>query len=368
MHVDRVTGIEVRGLRCLADVRLDLQGLTVLTGAAGAGKSSLVEACRLLHLAARTDLVDRLYNVHALLGPHREPGRDLELGVRVETADDTYSYRFAYTQDERGPRVVREELVGTREEYFVRRRGEECLVKTRGGFEHVSPTGDLLLLVQYGGDLPNEPMRQVRAALSAVEVHLPFEVRPTWSSRETGRETATRQPVVVQPTDSLELFGANLANAYHALRNDFGERHWAETLEFLRLGLGPQLDSVTTPAQAEGGRIAVALGYEDKARQVPAPALSGGELAWLGWVALFRLDHGGSLLAFDEPETHLHPDLVSRVLAFLREIARHRPVLVATHSERLLAELSDEVVVRCELDEHGFTRLARPQGSASASR
>jgi predicted ATPase len=89
-------------------------------------------------------------------------------------------------------------------------------------------------------------------------------------------------------------------------------------------------------------------------------------LAYLSFVALFRLNTKKSLIAFDEPELHLHPELLLRVLGFFEEMAKERPVLLATHSDRLLDGLTDPArsVVLCELDERRATKLVRPDPDA----
>jgi predicted ATPase len=79
-----------------------------------------------------------------------------------------------------------------------------------------------------------------------------------------------------------------------------------------------------------------------------------------------RLNHGRSLLAVDEPELHLHPRLLARVMGFFQSIAERCPVVLATHSRRLLDELRDPAssAVLCELDEHNATRLRYPDRAA----
>ena len=42
-----ITELRIAGLRTLADVRLSLRELTVLIGANGTGKNSIIEACEL---------------------------------------------------------------------------------------------------------------------------------------------------------------------------------------------------------------------------------------------------------------------------------------------------------------------------------
>ena len=69
-----------------------------------------------------------------------------------------------------------------------------------------------------------------------------------------------------------------------------------------------------------------------------------------------------TLLAFDEPETHLHPATLARTVAFFeRESAAH-PVIVSTQSDALLDSLEHpaESVRVCELDERTLaTKVSR---------
>ena len=82
------------------------------------------------------------------------------------------------------------------------------------------------------------------------------------------------------------------------------------------------------------------------------------QLAYLAFVALFRLRRSEmgraerSLLAFDEPETHLHPATLARVVGFFEREATRHPVILGTQSDALLDYLeSPATSVRvCELD------------------
>ena len=136
-------------------------------------------------------------------------------------------------------------------------------------------------------------------------------------------------------------------------------------MEWVRLGLGHEIENVLTAAQPGAGAIALALRYTS-GQEVPAYALSDGMLAYLAFVAVFRLNGGDGLLAFDEPESHLHPGLLARVVDFMEAAADKRPVLVATQSDALVDQLQDPAgsVVLCDLDERGATRLVRPDRSA----
>jgi predicted ATPase len=86
-------------------------------------------------------------------------------------------------------------------------------------------------------------------------------------------------------------------------------------------------------------------------------------------IALCELGNERSLLTIDEPEVHLHPMLLARTVWMLEETAESGPVLISTHSDRLLDAVTKalESVVLCDLGERRQTRLRRPDPTALAS-
>jgi predicted ATPase len=132
-------------------------------------------------------------------------------------------------------------------------------------------------------------------------------------------------------------------------------------LERARLGLGEDVrDLVLSPVGRGNIELEVLFGAFPDA-PVPAEQLSEGQLAYLGFLALCEFHSESSLLAFDEPEIHLHPELLARVTWMLEEASTTAPIVVATHSDRLLDALEDpaSVVRICELNERRAVRLRR---------
>ena len=111
---------------------------------------------------------------------------------------------------------------------------------------------------------------------------------------------------------------------------------------------------------------AIALKIKGFDTPIPSRGLSDGMLGYLAVVALVRLNANRSLLAIDEPELHLHPGLVVRVVDMLASVAEHVPVVIATHSDCVLDSLEDpgKSAVVCELDSSRKTRLFRPDPGA----
>jgi len=67
------------------------------------------------------------------------------------------------------------------------------------------------------------------------------------------------------------------------------------------------------------------------------------------------------LICIEEPELGLHPDALSIVADALREASQKSQVIVTTHSDALVSDLSDqaESVVVCERDAAGGTQFKR---------
>jgi predicted ATPase len=170
-----------------------------------------------------------------------------------------------------------------------------------------------------------------------------------------------------QSADSLIRLGPNLANVYQALAAQ--RESWPTTMEYIRLGLGDDIESVTTRKTATGDGLEIWFKYLSFPEEVPARSLSDGTLDYLAFVAFFRLATKKSLVVFDEPESQLHPALATRVAQLFESMSRIETLLVATHSDRFLDALTKpaQSVVLCSLDENRATRLMRPEPAALQS-
>lgn len=359
---ERVTELRIEGLRSIESLRLPLQGLTVLIGENGSGKSSIIEACEILRAAARPEFSRTFHGIHGgLYSLLRRGSTLLSLGARIE-GDGGPPLEYDVTIGDAGGTAVvqsetlRSESGDSSEPVIDRSRGDWAHVpealgaglagpqaqsQTRLGSPHVRAEVHLRPEVQ-----------RAREAIENIEVHLPFEVHALWAARARKRSSALRATTLLQRTDRLELFGDELPNVYRALANDYGDAHWQETLGYVRLGLGQDVQRVTFQPDAGGGAVALEVEFSG-GRRLPASSLSDGELAYLAFVALYRLESPRSLLAFDEPDLHLHPGLLVRIVQFFQAMSAKHPVLLATHSDTVLDCVEDPVrsVRVCELEE-----------------
>ena len=95
-------------------------------------------------------------------------------------------------------------------------------------------------------------------------------------------------------------------------------------------------------------------------RQISASRLSDGTLRYLCLLAILLHPKPPSLVAIEEPELGLHPDVVAQVAELLVNASQRMQIVVTTHSRMLVDALSDypSSVVVCE-QENGESRFER---------
>jgi predicted ATPase len=368
---DRISEIRIRGMKACEDVVLCPNALTVLIGDNGSGKSTILEALELLSRAAldpdwlRSSFIRRHGGLEALL---RQGSDELVLGVTIEgEGRPRLTYEIAIAASGSRTVIARETLdahSGRETPLHVIQRTEDrtrVFDVTVKGLVSIEVTNELVLT--HFGEAAQPHIARVKAILAKLDVHVPFAVGALWVPAERP-SFSLRGAQPPEPTDALERLGHNLALCFHTLRNEHSER-WPEILDRVRLGLGPEVGDIVTPFLGRG--IELALRWQGLRKPIPAQSLSDGQLSFLAFVALVELGQD-RLIAFDEPESHLHPMLLARVAWMLEAKAEHTPVIVTTHSDRFLDALSNPAssVVLCELDSRRATQLHRPDPTALA--
>jgi predicted ATPase len=372
MNHDRITRLYVSGVRVVGDVALDLKGLTVLIGDNGTGKSTLLEAVELLRQAASPKvfvedvLVRRHGGLRSLL---RRDAKQLRLEVVVSGAGPQLEYRLAIGFVGTAAQIAHEYLdvranpADRLPVNVLARRGVKATITDAQGnkLPEVNVPEGALALTAFGLTAP-PALQRLTSALDRIEHHVPFATRPLWQQHELGLRVGPRWPefLVERQRHMLSRYALNLSSCYQQLRN-LSDEVWSRVVERARLGLGDDLRGFSLLPSGQGS-IELQIVFGSLQSPIPVDGLSEGQLAYLAFIALVELNQERSLLVFDEPELHLHPALLSRVVGMLEEVAETCPVLITTHSDRLLDALANpaETVVLCELNERGATQLRKP--------
>ena len=356
-----ITALSVKGYRSVRDLWLELGPLNVLTGPNGCGKSNLYRAVYLLHTAASGTLARALAEEGGMpsvlwAGPRkRSESRELALEVRLTGG---FSYRLVAGLP--GP----DELPGKffkldpllKEEQV---RFEGSLLVDRG------KTG--VLLRDEQGKRVSLPMSLTRSESVLTQIAEPHRypylvnLRDTlqrwrfYHQFRTDEGALIRQPQVGTFTPALAHDGRDLAAACATiLELGDGER----LLQSIRRGLhGAELGIGYVSEQA---RFRVQLTTPGLLRPLEAAELSDGTLRFLCLVAALLSPRLPPLLALNEPETSLHPDLIEPLAELIVEASQRSQLWIVTHSTKLAEAIerqSGVAAVRLALRE-GETVLA----------
>jgi predicted ATPase len=370
-----VREIQVSGYRSVRELRLKLRPINVLTGPNASGKSNLYNSVFLLAKAAAGGFAQVIAEEGGMpsvlwagarksrsMGSSRlEPAR-MRLGVKTEVFNyelicglpklqgpiPTKQFRSAFAMD---PEVKEEHVWmdsgGLKVTFFKR-----------------SPSGVWILdsnerLTDYSGELL--PTESVLSQLREPHLYPELSALRTEMNRwrfyhhfRTDLESPLRHPQVGVRTPVLSHDGRDLAAALQTI-NEIGmseDLHLAIDQAFP----GAQLEIAH---DGETGMFAVEMRMPGLHRPLRARELSDGTLRYLCLMAALLSPHPPALLALNEPETSLHPDLLEPLAQQMAQAAKNSQLWVVTHSEKL-AELvekhSGESPIRLQL-ENGETRV-----------
>ncbi len=341
--------IVVEGYRSLRSVYVPLGRLTVVTGANGAGKSSLYRVLGLLCAAASGGVVGALAREGGLsstlwAGPELISGamrrgerpvqgtvRRGPVALRIGFGADELSYAVdlglpqrsdvpsLFSRDPQvkveavwaGPRPRPAGLLAERRGPVVRCRGDagwDVLPVT------LSPFDTMLAEVADARAAPE--VLRVRDAVRSWRFY--DQIRTDPGSRVRAGSVGTR-------TTALAADGSDLAAALATIDE---------------IGDGDRL-AATIDAAFPGSRVEVvdrdgvfdlALHQPGLLRPLLAAELSDGTLRFLVWSAALLSPRPPELLVLNEPENSLHPDLLPPLAALIVAASRRGQVLLVSHS------------------------------------
>lgn len=351
------------GYRSVRDLQLHLSQINVLTGANATGKTNLYNSVFLLAKAAAGGFAQVIAEEGGMpsvlwagsrksrsTGAIRlEPVR-MTLGIKT----DTFSYELICGLPKHGQGESAFSLDPEVKEERVWMDAPHGLKVT---FFERTPKGAWILdnderLADYSGELL--PTESVLSQLREPHLYPELSSLRTEISRwrfyhhfRTDAESPLRHPQVGVRTPVLAHDGRDLAAALQTI-NEVGQSqdlHEAIRLAFPGASLEIEHDE-------DNGMFAVLLRMPGLRRPLRARELSDGTLRYLCLLAALLSPHPPSLLALNEPETSLHPDLLEPLARQLVNAGKYSQLWVVTHSQKL-AELvekySGEAPIKLEL-------------------
>lgn len=336
----------VAGYRSLRDIRLALGGLTVVTGANSTGKSNLYRALWLLHRAMEGRFARSLADeggLHSVLwaGPRKRGPVRLEMSVAF---DDGLSYSLACGLPDPNdlPTLSFQRDPSIKEETVSFRQGKSVVSLLERGKSGAH-------LRDADGGRVSLPMTLGRGESALSQLSEPHRYPHLWGLRSrlvhwrfyhgfrTDEYSPLRQGQIGVFTPVLSHDGSDLAAALQTIVEigDADGLHKA-----VRQGLnGATLEILYPDDWEDDPRFRVLLHTPGIHRPLEAFELSDGTLRYLCLIAALLSPRPPGLLALNEPETSLHPDLLAPLAARIAEAAQTTQIWVTTHSQILAQEI-----------------------------
>jgi predicted ATPase len=338
--------LSVEGYRSIRSLWTRLDRVNVVLGPNGSGKTNLYRALALLVDAAHGRLarsVAREGGMPSVMwaGPHRQQDRR---GVIVTVELDAFVYRLeiglvtpSQTMFGLDPEVKQESITfrdGKRKTLLMERAGPTAWMRDDDGRR-----------VTYPLELSSSEsvLSQLRDRHRYPEVASLCERMQRWRLYHhfrTDADAPLRQPQVGVSTHVLSASGDDLAAALQTIRE---------------VGDGPALDEAVEDAfpgsrvlvEADGMvRVGVRMRVPGIQRPLEASELSDGTVRYLCLVAALLSPRPPELLALNEPETSLHPQLLAPLGRLIARASRGSQLFVTTHSRELADAASADTGAR----------------------
>lgn len=376
-----LTKLSVKNFRLLRDVSIDIEPgkPIVLIGPNGSGKSSVLQVLDLLRRWATDGLrkgFEAFGGAEAIMTHragtmtieadllwvnHIEPKQErtwsywTELNIATEFLQPLFHIEECIHVTDRPPLNEPDRPV-----YLTRLTDaiiiENTLARTRDELRALPSSNDKLCF-----EFINDPWRyawleMIRKDFAGIHVYGGFATTPLWAREPREGLQSPFDSAVVAPAPRIDSRGLNLVNALHHMQNNHQEA-WDELVDAFRAEF-PFVQRLEFPADPAGGRIA--LGWRDRRYsgvRMQGHQMSEGMTSYLCLLAAVLSPEPTAAIAFDEPDVHLHPSAIRRLVYLLEKASERTAVFVATHSDRFLDFLSDPAgsLRVCEPKDGGVT-------------
>lgn len=346
-----ITELRVEGYRSIRDLRVRLRSVNVLTGPNGCGKSNLYNSMFLLARAASGGFARAIAQEGGMPSvvwagpPSKAAPKRAPVRVNLAVAVEPFDYELQFGLVKAGSPVIE----GTafrldpdiKEEAVRLQEGRCALLMEREGPVVSIRDGDGRMARHGTPVVPSESvLSQLQEPQAYPELYALRQEMAGWRfyhQFRTDAESPIRYPQVGVRTPVLAHDGRDLAAALQTIIEIGDELEMRDAIHRAFPG-----GSVEIEVDAARALFSVALRMPGIQRAFAGSELSDGTLRYLCLVAALLSPRPPSLMALNEPETSLHPDLIPALANLIATAARSSQLWITTHSRALAAAIEEQ--------------------------
>jgi predicted ATPase len=348
--------LSIQGFRRLCDVRLSLRPLSVMIGANGAGKTSVLDVLSLLASSAQARLTSSISELTGLANVLTyDKAEELGLGITMEVPGRESLEYSLWLRSQGIAYVIQQETLSQGRESDT--TPFRHIISYEQDVKYYDPEKKKLLHSTWEDNPLETSLAQVPKMFQEPE---DFRRRLASSTFYHVLNVDPRSPVrLPQSMGPVELPGKNgedLVSCLFYLRET--DRNRFEAIEDSLRAAFPRFERLDFPPVAAG---TLGLAWRERGFSKPlyTHQLSEGTLRFLWLTTLLQSPGLTALTLLDEPEVSLHPELLGLLADQLREASQRTQIVVATHSDTLIRFLGPAEVVVMDSTEDGMTTLTR---------
>lgn len=324
--------ISVEGFRSLKSVQWKPGRLNVVIGPNASGKSNLLRALENLSASAKGKLRDHILSeggMSALLWNNTSTEITFQVSAPIQlnsSVGSVLDYEFTLAQ------------LGRSADYIV--YSEYLNVKSpKFAYEH--PPQDSTSRNETDLSQLNSSLSSLNSLLSTNSDRVGlqnFQDRLAgfriYQEISVGRNSPIRQANLTRMENQVSPDGSNLVSVLHTRYT--GDREFRQTIDSaMRGAFGSDYQEINFPPAADQ-RVQMRIAWKSLRQDQSAADLSDGTLRFLILMTILADPNPPSLIAFDEPETGLHPSMLPIIAEHALDASLRTQVIFTTHSDQFL--------------------------------
>jgi energy-coupling factor transporter ATP-binding protein EcfA2 len=315
------------------------------------------------------DLVVRVsYTPDPYLTDH-ESVKNGRLGIR--SCESSYEFAIRFDADGDGFAIIRDRLVTGCEITSCEQQGSDVMKSLgRGEIKVTSEKGDVKFDVQFpkscslteqdiipiffrGVHLPEHvlllespyayPLPHVEKFFDRIAV---YDIDPKLPKRG----------VIITGKRDLEEDASNLAVVVKAIIEDPEKKRKFSNL--LRDTM-PYVEDFSVEKFMDVSLILTIRERYARSNALPASSLSDGTITLFALIIALYFEEK-PFIVIEEPVSHIHPFLVGRIMAMMKESSEKQQLMITTHSTEVVKHVSLKDILLISRDSEGFSIISRP--------